>query len=104
MKKKTELSVQKQTIAAMVEIAKLFPNQDPIRLAHGVIDFKLPIAKTLTVLRALAPHFKGENSDMIRIAAGFNNLQRKLTEEAPIKLPRKVTKEQAKRLLATISN
>lgn len=104
MKKKTELSVQEQTISAMVEIAKLFPNQDPIRLAHGVIDFKLPIAKTLTVLRALAPHFKGGNSDMIRIACGFNDLQRKLAEDAPVKLPRKVTKEQARKLLASISN
>lgn len=104
MKKKTELSVQEQTITAMVEIAKLFPNQDPIRLAHGVIDFKLPIKKTLTVLRTLAPHFKDGNSDMIRLAAGFNDLQRKLAEDVPVKLPRKVTKGQAKKLLASISN
>lgn len=77
-KKKTIRSIQAEAIYAMVEAAKLFPNQDPIRLASGFIAFALPADKTINLLRALAPHFKGDNSDMIRLAAGYNDLNKSI--------------------------
>lgn len=68
--------VIKETIYAMAETAKLFPNQDPIRLAAGFLDFNLPVNQTLEVLRQLAPHFQGDNGDLIRLASGFNDLKK----------------------------
>jgi hypothetical protein len=74
--RQTKREVITETIFAMAETAKLFPNQDPIRLAHGFLDFKLPVKQTLEVLRQLAPHFQGDNGDLIRLASGFNDLKK----------------------------
>lgn len=74
--RQTKRDVIKETIYAMAETAKLFPNQDPIRLAAGFLDFNLPVNQTLEVLRQLAPHFQGDNGDLIRLASGFNDLKK----------------------------
>ncbi len=89
-KRKSVRSIQAGAIHAMVEVARLFPNQDPIRLTAGVIDFKLPIDRVMKILRQLAPHFKGENSDMIRLAAGYNDLRKHL---AAYRVPKKLIKK-----------
>ena len=74
--RQTKRDVIAETIYAMAETAKLFPNQDPIRLAAGFLDFNLPVKQTLEVLRQLAPHFQGDNGDLIRLASGFNDLKK----------------------------
>lgn len=105
-RRQSVLSIQEQTINAMEEIAQLFPGQDPIRLSAGVINFRQPIGKTLTILRRLAPHFKGEQADMIRLEAGFRELcekiaseqQSKIASERLVKVAKKLTRKQAEKL------
>lgn len=77
-KKPTRRQIQEQAIHAITETARLFPNQDPIRLASGFLDFKLPPDQTLEILRQLAPYFQGENGDLIRLAAGYNDIMKSL--------------------------
>ena len=71
-------SIVRETLEVFAEATKLFPRQDPIRLAAGILDFKMPLKCTMFVLRRLAPQFKGENADMIRLAAGFNDMKKHL--------------------------
>lgn len=59
-----------------VEAARILPNQDPIRLAAAVEDLKMPPAEALVVLRRLAPQFKGNNADPIRLVAGYNTIRK----------------------------
>lgn len=85
-KKQTRLSIEREAVDAMMEIAQLFPKQDPIRLAAGIKDFKTPLKRLMPILRKLQPHFKDDNADMIRLAAGFNDMKQKIREDraAPI--------------------
>jgi hypothetical protein len=71
-------AIYSEALDAMVEASKLFPNQDPIRLASGLLAFKMPMPRVMAVLRRLAPHFKDANADMIRLAAGFNELSQSI--------------------------
>ena len=48
-------SIIRETLDAFLEASKLFPKQDPIRLAAGILDFKMPLNCTMFVLRRLAP-------------------------------------------------
>ena len=98
--KQSILSIQEQTINAMEEVAQLFPGQDPIRLSAGVINFKKPIGQTLTILRRLSLHFKGEQADMIRLEAGFRELCNKIASEQPKAVAKKLTRSQVATLKA----
>lgn len=68
------ISMDKEQAAVdlMLEAAKILPNQDPIRLAAGLEDLKLPPLQALMVLRQLATQFTGDNADPIRLVAGYN--------------------------------
>jgi len=79
-KRKTKTSIQQETLNIMCEVSRMFPQQDPIRLTVGLIDFNLPMERVLKILRHLAPHFKGENADMIRLASGYLKLNQKIKE------------------------
>jgi len=81
-----------EAIDCFIEASKLYPGQDPIRLAAGIKDLKLPLSQTMTVLRKLAPHFKGDQADMIRLAAGFNDLRAKIKEDRIAQVIKVMTK------------
>lgn len=69
-------AAQLSSVQLFKEASKLFPNQDPIRLAAGLKDFDMPPENVLEVLRHLKEHFQGEQADMIRLAAGYNGILR----------------------------
>ena len=92
MKKNTRRSVIRETLSFIQEVTRLFPNQDPIRLTSGILDFKLPLNQTLAILRSLAPQFTGENADMIRLAHGFNQLRKQISKNRKRALKRQVRK------------
>lgn len=79
MKKSRKPTTVRQATSIMTQVAHLYPNQDPIRLAAGIMDFKLPMKSTLFVLKRLAPRYGKE--DMIRLAAGFNDIRNKVKTE-----------------------
>lgn len=68
---KVNLFNELEAVDVMVEAAKILPNSDPIRLAAAIEDLNLPPAEALAVLRKLAPQFKGDNSDPIRLVSGY---------------------------------
>jgi hypothetical protein len=69
-------AAQLSSVQLFKEASKLFPNQDPIRLAAGLKDFNMPPENVLEVLRHLKEHFQGEQADMIRLASGYNGILR----------------------------
>lgn len=65
-----KVSVAKQAIDLLLEVLKLYPNQDPIRVAGALADLKMPPKQALETLKKLAPAFSGQ--DIIRVVAGYN--------------------------------
>lgn len=74
VKRKRKISTSQKTVNLLLEVLRLYPNQDPIRAAAGIADLKMPPIQALSVLKKLAPAFAGQ--DLIRVAAGYNDAKK----------------------------
>lgn len=70
------ISATQRATEIMEELAKLFPGQDPIRIAAAVEDLEVPIEDALVVLRVLTSCFPEQ--DPIRLVGGFKTIRKML--------------------------